>query len=68
MHFRNYLKQIPRFRHHTDEIEIDLSKTKVIMELPLPRNLREFQGLQGRLAYLGDSSPTYPEDANCFPG
>ena len=33
-------------------IEIDPSKIKAIMELPLPRNLKQFRGLQGRLAYI----------------
>lgn len=33
-------------------LEIDPTKIKAIMEMPPPRNLRELQGLQGRLAYI----------------
>jgi len=33
-------------------IEIDPDKVKSIIQMPPPRNLRELQGLQGRLAYI----------------
>lgn len=33
-------------------IEIDPSKIKAIQEMPVPTNLRELRGLQGRLAYI----------------
>jgi len=33
-------------------IEVDPQKIKAILEMPPPKNLKEFQSLQGRLAYI----------------
>jgi len=45
-------RKFMRFIIHHRGIEIGQSNIKAIREMPEPNNLRELQGLQGRLAYI----------------
>jgi len=45
-------RKFMRFIIHHRGIEIGQSNIKAIREMPEPKNLRELQGLQGRLAYI----------------
>ena len=49
-----------------DGITVDPAKTKAILEMKPPTNLRELKGLQGIKPTSEDSSQTYQEGVNCF--
>ena len=52
MHFWNDHKKVVRFLVSDRGIEVDPSKIKAILEIPLPKSEKEIKGFLGRLQYI----------------